>query len=155
MRYAPRMNRYERKAYHATKMEQATHGTGKFVYENNTDADLTLPKPTSHGIRVVGPRKRFEGDSYYLKLVGSPMNLLRLIEEIKTEEKTEKASEDSKMPDNKLILDQPDTITQQGTIEHVVNNQQPIKPLNDSTCNKNSDVLILENPLDGVAIIKG
>jgi hypothetical protein len=55
-----------------------------------------------------------------------------------------------------LILDQPDTITSKGKIEHVVDNEHPVQPLNDSTASKPAvDFLLNENPLDGVAITKG
>lgn len=152
MRIRPKMNRYERRQFQAVKYAADMGGSGLFVFENNTDADLTLPKPTSSGVRTVGPRKRFQGDSYYLKLVGHPMNLLRLIEEMKP---TEKIAEEN-MNEQKLILDQPDTVTPQGKVEHVVAKNLPVKPLNDSTHNKPSpDVLITENPLEGVEIIKG
>ena len=57
-------------------------GTGIYVYENNTDGDLRLPKATASGIKMVGPRKRFQGDSYFMSWVGSPMNLLKLVEVI-------------------------------------------------------------------------
>lgn len=163
MRYAPRPNRIERRQLNAKKLEANMSGSGLYIYENNTDADLTLPKPTASGVRVVGPRRRFQGDSYFLKLVGSPMNLLRLVEEItpkKTtaeiaEEIANQKKENANMSQQKLILDQPDTVTAKGKVEHVVNTDTPVQPLNDSANQKNADVLLTENPLDGVAIIKG
>jgi hypothetical protein len=90
------------------------------------------------------------------------MNLLRLIEEIKpkmtTQEIADKISQEqgTVMTEQKLILDQPDTITNKGKIEHVVANDQPLQSLNDACAAKpNKDILISENPLDGIAIIKG
>ena len=60
------------------------------------------------------------------------------------------------MNEQKLILDQPDTVTTKGKVEHIVAPQQPIQPLNDAASNQpQADVLLTENPLDGVAIIKG
>lgn len=154
MKYSQKLNRHERKEVNAAKLAYNMGGSGLYVYENNTDADLKLPKPTNTGMRTVGPRKRFEGDSYFMRWVGAPMNLLRLIEE-KVPKNTPKTTvnEENKMAD-KLILDQPDTVTSKGKIEHIVDDT--MKPLNDSTQGKKgSDVLLTENPLDGVAIIKG
>lgn len=149
----PKLNRYEKREAQEKKVKSSLFGTGKYLYENNTDGDLSLPKPTNEGIRNVGPRKRFEGDSYYMKLVGQPMNLLKLIKKISCEETKEKEMTEEK----KLILDQPDTINNQGKIEHVVSDQVPVQNLNDNTDlnEKKPDVLLNESPVDGVEIILG
>ena len=164
MRYAPRPNRYERRQMHAVKLASDMGGTGIYVFENNTDGDLKLPKATVGGLKTVGPRKRFQGDSYFLKWVGSLMNLLRLIEEIVPKMTTQEISDkiagkelkENNVANEKLILDQPDTITNKGKIEHVVGDGS-MKPINDSNNpgKAASDVLLTENPLDGVSIIKG
>jgi hypothetical protein len=162
MKYAPRANRHERRQMHAEKLASDLGGSGLYIYENNTDGDLKLPKSTPTGVRSIGPRKRFQGDSYFMSLVGSPMNLLRLIEEITPKKTTQEIAdeiahkkENKTMPEHKLILDQPDTITNKGKIEHVVSSDSPVQPLNDSSGAKpHGDVLLNENPLDGVAIIK-
>ncbi len=156
MKYGAKMNRYEKKQYQQAKYAQDMAGTGLFVFENNTDADLTLPRPTATGLRMIGPRKRFQGDSYYLKLVGSPMNLLRLIEELKPKDGPATVLSEEKNMNDKLILDQPDQITTSGKVEHFVDNKVPSKPLNDANQNRQMpEILINENPLDGVEIIKG
>ena len=161
MRYSPKPNRLERRTINAEKLANNMGGSGLYIYENNTNSDLKLPKPTASGVRVVGPRKRFQGDSYYLIWVGRPLNLLRLIEEITPKKTTQEIAEEiarrnSPMNEQKLILDQPDTITSKGKIEHVVDNEHPVQPLNDSTASKPAvDFLLNENPLDGVAITKG
>jgi hypothetical protein len=135
------------------KRQACLSGSGRYLYENNTDSDLNLPKPTRDGIRNIGPRKRFEGDSYYMKLVGQPMNLLRLIEKIS---QTEDVNKEKEMTEKKLILDQPDIVGNQGKVEHVVVDQTPTQPLNDNTDpNAKPDVLLNESPVDGVEIILG
>lgn len=148
----PKMNRYQRRAMQAEKLRLDLHGSGIYVYENNTDGDLTLPKATASGLRVVSPRKRFQGDSYFMKWVGNPMNLLRLVEVIQAENSTKEEN----MNEKQLILDQPDTITQQGKIERVVV-EPNVAPINDATTNelpkKKEDILISENPIDGIEII--
>jgi hypothetical protein len=156
MKYGAKMNRYEKKQYRQAKYAQDMAGTGLFVFENNTDADLSLPRPTATGLRMIGPRKRFQGDSYYLKLVGSPMNLLRLIEELKPKDGPATVLSEEKNMNDILILDQPDQITTSGKVEHFVDNKVPSKPLNDANQNKQMpEILINENPLDCVEIIKG
>ena len=158
------MNKIERRQFQAAKLANDLSGTGLYIYENNTDGDLKLPKATASGVRMVGPRKRFQGDSYFMKLVGNPMNLLRLVEEvipmkttsqIAAEIEGRNLAENKQMSNQKLILDQPDTITTKGKVEHIVNTDTPVQNLNDSANAKNPDVLLNENPLDGVAIIKG
>ena len=73
-----------------------------------------------------------------------------------TEEVKSKTENKEHQMSDKLILDQPDTITNKGKIEHMVGDNT-MKPLNDSSnpAKQNQDVLLTENPLDGVAIIKG
>ena len=47
MRVSPRLNRYEKREMQAEKLKNDMAGSGIYVYENNTDADLKLPKPTA------------------------------------------------------------------------------------------------------------
>ena len=149
-----KISRADKKINQKNKFIQDMSGSGVFVYENNTDADLNLPKPTSTGTRTIGPRKRFQGDSYYLTWVGSPMNLLRFIEEIVPKDnplKTLNESETNKMNDNKLILDQPEIVTSQGQVEHVVVNESP----DQDSSEKKTEILLNESPIEGLEIILG
>jgi hypothetical protein len=121
-------------------------GTGHYIYENKTSGHLTLPKPAFDGRKVVPPRGKFEGDSYFMQLVRPPMGLLLFIGEIKKEE--------TEVKENKLILDQPDKVTDKGTVEHIMDNNTPIQRINDSVDNNNKpDVLLNEGPIDGIEII--
>lgn len=154
MRYGPRLNKYERREVNAEKLKNSMSGSGIYIYENNSDGDLKLPKPTESGIKMIGPRKRFQGDSYYLSWVGTPMNLLKLVEVV-VPKLTQQQIEENQMAEDKLILDQPDTITQGGKIEYVVA-QTPVQALNDNMdVQKTPEVLLTEDPLDGVEIILG
>ena len=149
-----KISRADKKINQKNKFIRDMSGSGVFVYENNTDADLNLPKPTSTGTRTIGPRKRFQGDSYYLTWVGSPMNLLRFIEEIVPKDnplKTLNESETNKMSDNKLILDQPEIVTSQGQVEHVVVNESP----DQDSSEKKTEILLNESPIEGLEIILG
>jgi len=146
-----RFTRQERKENREAKLRSDMAGKGMFIFENNTDGDLTLPKPTAAGVKKVGPRQRFQGDDYFMAWVKPPLNLLKYIETV-VPANTEKNME------NKLILDQPDMVTERGQVEHVVRQPQvPQQPLNDATgdVQKQPEVLLTEDPLDGVEIILG
>jgi len=156
MKYAPKMNRFEKREMKYARLQKDMGGTGLFVYENNTDGELNLPKKTSSGVAKVGPRQRFQGDSYFKMWVGGNINLLRLVEEIQPEEGRKHLSEEKTMSNSKLILDQPDCITKEGKIERVVVDEKQQK-LNDShnPSQKKPEVLLTEDPLDSVEIIFG
>jgi hypothetical protein len=157
MRYSPKLNRMERRLANKEKLANKLSGKGVYVYENNTAGDLKLPKPTASGVREIGPKKRFQGDSYYMQLVGPPMNLLRLVEVISPENPADKPKENA-MSGEKLILDQPDTITTRGKVEHFVDDTLPkAQPLNDANdpAKPAAEVLLNEQPLAGLEIIKG
>lgn len=160
MRISPRLNKYERREMHAEKLKNNMAGTGVYVYENNTDGDLKLPKPTDSGIKMVGPRRQFQGDSYYMQWVGSPMNLLKLVkevvpkmsfQEIQDNNEKQRLLGESTMNEKQLILDQPDCVTNNGTIERVVVDPAQAQ-INDNT-KQPTEVLLTEDPLDGVEII--
>ena len=72
-----KFNKYEKKEIRKEVLQNALAGGGMYLYENNTDADITLPRPTSSGLRSIGPRKQFQGDDYYIQLVRT--GLLKLI----------------------------------------------------------------------------
>ena len=168
MRKGPKLNKYQRREVNAEKLKNDLAGTGVYIYENNTDGDLKLPKPTDSGIRMIGPRKRFQGDSYFMNWVGSPMNLLRLVEvvvpkmtfqELQAHKlKQEGLLNEETMDNQKLLLDQPDTVTTNGKIERVVvqPNQIPLNDVTDPAAPKSKpEVLLTEDPLDGMEIILG
>lgn len=153
MKNRPRLNRYERRAMHEEKMRINLQGQGRYIYQNNTDGDLRLPKPAEEGITIIGPRQKFVGDSYFMELVKYPMNMLRVVEVI---EDGLNKKEEVKMNQEKLILDQPDTVTTKGTVERVVvqPDQQVITDGTESQ-EKPKDVLLNEDPIDSVEIILG
>jgi hypothetical protein len=160
MKYTGKMNRYERRIMNQEKLKNNMSGKGVYLYENNTNGELRLPKPTESGLTTVGPGKRFQGDSYFMKWVGHPNNFLKFIEEIipqNPKQETTCVLEESNMNnENKLLLDQPDCVTTEGKIERVVTEPKQ-KPMNDNVqpTPKNPEVLLTEDPLDGVEIILG
>lgn len=164
MRHDRKFNKYERKQHQTERLKKALEGHGMYLFENNSSADLTLPRPTKSGRRVIGPREQFQGDDYYMSMVRS--NFLRLIEVIQTPQQEEQAEqallqkqEEAVNQPEKLILDQPDVITEQGKVEHVAAQQPlgqpPQQPLNEGPGQpqKQPDVLINESPCDGGFVI--
>jgi hypothetical protein len=131
-------------------------GKGRYIYENNTSGDLKLPKATCSGAMWVQKAGQFTGDSFFLKLVPAQLKLVSVIVDANQENVNEST-------ESTLLLDQPDTITTIGKVEHV--ESQEDTQLNDSTENKNEhegncscetcsdQVLLNEDPMDGVDII--
>lgn len=133
--------------------EKKQAGKGYFLYENNTSGTLMLPKATSSGVRsveAVNPNVpgsgRFQGDDYYMDMVRS--NMLRLIKTLRTPNQEELMQEQNE----KLILDQPDQITEAGKVEHVAA-PKPVQPLNEGDGEEGPVVLLNENPMDDVEIL--
>lgn len=140
-----KFNKYEQKEEQARALEAATSGEGMYLYENNSDATLTLPRPTASGLRIIGARKQFQGDNYYMQMVQS--GLLRLIKELQAPPK------EQVMTDEKLILDQPDTVTEKGKVEHVV--ETPTQKLHEQEGDEQPEVLLNEGPVDDGFVIVG
>jgi hypothetical protein len=55
------LRRFNKKQKRLKKMQ----GEGLYIYQNITGAEIFLPKPTHTGRLRVGPREKFEGDSYF------------------------------------------------------------------------------------------
>lgn len=153
MRYSKKLNRLERREVQKQKLASSLAGGGLFIYENNTKGTLKLPKPTASGKLVVAPKEQFQGDSYFMSLVKPPNNLLKLIQVV-TENLPKTQIMESNMNEEKLILDQPDRVTSEGTVEQVVTTQQ--KKLNEvEKSEPQKEILLTEDPMDGVEIILG
>lgn len=124
-------------------------GKGVYIYENNTNADLMLPKLNMDNKKFVGPHKIFKGDSYFLRLVKT--NELKLIQVIDN-------GEEKPMNENKLILDQPDIVKSAGKIEHIQKLNSNVA-INDSSSNlidnpeEKQDILLNENPSGSIEIV--
>ena len=144
------MNQIMKNAQRAAKMQQqlnAVAGEGLYEYRNPNNYDITLPRPTKTGLRLVKKNSTFEGDNYYLQLVKTGM--LRLVREIQSPIKETTVEE-------KLILDQPEMVTEAGAIEHVVQ-KSPLQKLTETeqTGQPQKPVLINEAPCaDSFVIIQ-
>jgi hypothetical protein len=136
-----KFNKYEKAQVRHDQIERAMHGEGLYLFENHTPADLTLPRPTKSGTRVVRSKAQFQGDDYYLQLVRS--GHLRLIKELLSPEQERAAMQPQ---EEKLILDQPDTVTDKGKVEHVVDKTPKVRKLNEGDNDPQEEVLLNESP---------
>lgn len=146
-----RLTKQEKREAQAEKVRQAFSGTGRFVYKNCTKGTLSLTKPAMNGSRQVAPGAEFEGDSYFMQFTKPPENVLAFVRVIESSTPNPVLTEGVNM-ENKLILDQPNTVTANGTVEHVVANQTINEAIPDAN---QKEVLLNETPLDGVEIIIG
>jgi hypothetical protein len=143
-----------------------------YIFENHKSHDLSLPRKSYDGKTLIPPRGRFTGDEYFLMLQKTGM--VRLISaepyirkpapvaiEKTVPEQQKPLNETQENSMEKLILDQPEKFTARGHSEAVtVSNQPQVESRraaqeNTNTGNKNKDVLLTENPLDGIDIITG
>jgi hypothetical protein len=135
-----KFNKYELKEIRRQKLEKIFEGSGRYLFQNNTSGSLEFPARPQSKIKTIQKGEIFEGDSYYLQYVRT--NELKQLEVLEEPNKKE-----SVMPD-KLILDQPDTITEQGKVEHVVQGS-PVQPLRESEkAEETKEVLLNERPVD-------
>ena len=113
-RYSKRVSKIERMAEQRKLKEFHERGNGLFVFRNKSnEATLLLPKAAADGkTRMVGPANpavpgsgEWEGDNYFMKLVPREAILVRTI----------KAPGEQQM-NEKLILDQPETVTAEGAV---------------------------------------
>jgi hypothetical protein len=154
MQYKRFNTRHERAENRKLKIAESLKGEGVYVFQNNTKGDLQLPKaPIKGGVRIgnitlIPCGGKFEGDSYFMSMVRT--NELRLLETLIT---PEQQRESAAMQEQKLILNQPDRITDKGKVEQVVT--QPQVPLNEGkpSDKPGEEVLISEDPMAGVEII--
>lgn len=148
-------NRKELREYHQK-------GEGLYLYKNNTKGTLSLPKPTAGGIKEVPINGEWQGDNYYMSLVKT--HDARLVKELLSPEQEKKSNME------KLILDQPDFVTNQGKVEHVVvdpflneltnsNQEKDKKKKYNKKYNESKpsddDLLLNEMPVTGIEIING
>lgn len=146
------MNHSEKLALREKNLERqrkSLEGSGRYVYQNNSDSMLSLPKPAYNDVKFVKGRGEFEGDSYFKRFVGPPSGMLKLMQIIEEETKKETILTEGINVTEKLILDQAPTITNEGTVEIVT------QKLNESAPKDSKKVVLLnETPLDGIEIIK-
>lgn len=146
MKYSPKLNRRDARTERQAKFAEDMKGTGVILYQNNTRASLNLPKPAMSGKRWIDAGEKFQGDSYFRSLVGHGLSEIQIIID---------PNQERNLMEEKLILDQPDRVTTEGTVETVM--KKVSQKLNETpvVAKKQTEVLITEDPIDGVEIILG
>lgn len=142
-----KFNKFEKKENRQALLKTVLAGTGLFLYENSSrTGDLSLPRPTASGLRRVGPGKQFQGDDYYMQMVKTgDLKLIKVLQPTKAQEESLVAE--------KLILDQPDIVTEKGKVEHVA--EPAAKPLVEADNQPEVEVLLNEQPVDDGFVIVG
>ena len=146
---ARKLSRYESRERNKEIKEFHLKGEGVYLFRNNTSGSLNLPKPANNGVKVVGKNAEWEGDNYFMFLVQK--NDARLVRTITS---PEEQKEEIKMAE-KLLVDQPDQVTVEGTVEHVVlSTDDKNKKLNEGQpVDDQDEALINEDPMDGIQIL--
>lgn len=145
-RHNRKPNRHEKKSQRQEHMKSLLVGEGLYVYRNkNKIATLNLPKPTKSGQTTIAPNGEWQGDNYYMSLVRA--GEASLVREIHPPQQEKIMSEEQK-----LIVDQPEKVTNEGVVEHVIPTTKPEKLTENNPSNK-KDVLLNEDPISGVDII--
>jgi hypothetical protein len=144
MKRNKKFNRENRKL----KLQKSQSGRGLFLFKNNSRGSLQLPKISSDGKRWIEVNQTWEGDSFFLSMIPKEAILLKTIISPDDQEKEEKVSNE------KLLLDQPDQITEEGKIEHVVSvENKKINENKTSLKSKKSKKLLTEDPVGDLTII--
>jgi hypothetical protein len=159
-------------------------GLYRFRNRNNATLELPKPgicAMTGNKITVVGPVQKdnkgqtipgsgeWDGDDYFMQCVRNRDAILvktltppeesvpepePVVEAVEPEPEVVTESKEEEMTEEKLILNQPDQVTSEGTVEHVVTDQA--KPLNEAPCcapEKPTETLLTEDPMAGVEIV--
>jgi len=179
LRSVRKKSKYEKMAERKELLDHHLKGRGLFRFRNrNRQAPLTLPKPgisvlTGESVTEVGPANpnvpgsgEWDGDDYFMqtirnreailvKTIRAPDEDKKKAEEVIEESVKEEATKDEEMQEEKkLILDQPDQVTADGPVEHVVQSEKE-KPLNEQkpSPKEQVEILLTEDPMDGLEIL--
>lgn len=157
MKKPKKVNKYERTQQRKQALEYYQSGEGLYLFRNRSSvASLELPKVSKDGKRWVQPNDTWEGDSYFLTMVPREAVLVKTISEpIKTTNEQVNINESKEnVMEEKLILDQPDQVTNTGKVEHSVKNDLPLTENPKKDEDKSKEKLLTEDPLAGVTIIR-
>ena len=135
-KFSKQFTKADRAAQRKTLIAHHQQGEGLYRFKNRNKA--------TDGRKVVGPHEEWEGDNYFLKMVPREAYLVRVIQVPKTQEQI--------MAEQKLILDQPDMITEHGKVEHVIADPS-VRPIVEQKPAE-KDKLLTEDPMSGITILR-
>ena len=119
------------------------NNTELYIFENHHNYDLQLPKPACKNLTLVKSKGKFVADKSFFEYV--KVGMIRFIEPY---------VEKGVIVENKLMLDQPAMITNEGKVEHVAVGQTcKKKVLKEGEGEQLDEVLLVESPCSGVKII--
>jgi len=151
MRSAKQMQDLQNRLNNLTPAQKHVEGDTIYTFENHRNHDFSLPRKSFDNKSLIPPRGKFKGDAYFLMFLKT--GDIRLVS---SEPYINEANKENDM--KKLILDQPDRVTTQGTTESVLVDTPAQQVLTEAPTKVKAvapDVLLVENPLDGIDIIKG
>lgn len=121
-----------------------------YIFRNHKNCSLMLPKESLDGKKEVLPGETWKGDSYFLDNTVNKLHLAVVVEEcISGVKKVEE-----NIMEEKLILDQPETVTTKGVVEQVVvNDAIQLNEGNPDEEHASVEKLICESPLSGVELL--
>ena len=164
--YNTQKHKIEAVAENRQKVQYWTKGTGLFEFRNRTSGSLTLPKSirvNGREVKEIEKGATWEGDSYFQILVKQGMaSLVRTIvpedAPVILPQTLDLIKEETEMQEDKLILEQPDTVKVNGTVEHVIADanssaQAVSKKKVEKPKVKNEEVLLNDDPMAGVQIL--
>jgi len=115
-----------------------------FLFENHHNYDLKLSRPAYKGLEMIKPRGQFLAEKDFFEFV--KVGMIRFIGPYKQKEV---------IVENKLILDQPPIVTNEGKVEHVAAGQNSKKKiLKEGEQEHLDEVLLVESPCSNIKIIK-
>jgi len=120
----------------------------KYIYENNTNADLVIPKIEEKGNIQLKIKGQFVGSEKYLMYVKPPLNLLKFVSEVKEEEIKQETKEEVKQEIKQEVKEE----VKQETKKPVKKAKKKKKKTKPKSINKNKkeekmeEKLILEQP---------
>lgn len=145
------MTKAQRTEVKKQALSDSLSGAGLFIFKNKTNASLQLPKKSFDGKKWIEPNQTWKGDSFFFKMVPREALLVKTL--ISPDQQLEQKKE-AKM-EEKLLLDQPDQVTPDGQVEHVVCSDNVTLTENTKKKKSKSDKkLLTEDPVAGVTIIR-
>ena len=148
-------NKYERHLEARVRAQAALQGVGLYEYRNRSKSDFLLPKPANDGRKSICAGGVFQSDSYFLRNVPSPLSIVRVIDQgLPEQTKGEVIMTEAVISEEKLILDQPDTVTSAGKVEQVVVGKKSKKAAIKLQESEEGEKLICDAPNGDVEILQ-
>ena len=161
------LNQRQKNAAQAETRRAKIAGEGLYLFQNMTRATVILGKPCKDGRTQIEPMARFEGDSFFKNLkecvcLATLVDPNQAVEEEACEPEHTIMEATQNMAEQKLITEQPPTVTKDGKVEYVqqpddqqqYNESQPTPATTPAPRGKRKDVLLSESPTGSVRVMR-